>query len=548
MQNKTFRTAKKHERRPLQSLCTVRVLTAGLVLALSIAAAARATTYYLDAVNGSDRNPGTTDRPWKTLNRAYTWWGGEGPKVKEGDTVIVRSGGYGQFTESTGVNPGEDWLFYRNDWITYRADSGHTPTLSKVCISNQDKWGDIKHGRSYLILDGFRILDGVAINYTSYVHIHNCNITATPESYEGLYAPYYRQGAYGLIATAAHHITIQDNEISNAFRGISLGGGSSNCLIRNNRIHRIAEDGISAPASQLVIEDNTIYDIDERRTPVGIWGTRTGSFLIGEIVSQKGTGAEGIVCTIPRVNAIGVFQTNAKKFDRESRGGRTITGRASGAALSGVDKDYAHTDAIQIHGDAGDIAIRRNRILRGWLGGTQGQGLKLETYRGQSLRNVTLVNNLIVTGKPMIIAGVHGLEIMNNTLLGPDGIDLSPRYGLTINAMCNNIIERLVILDDKPDGDCIRIVAHGNNIFGSRPNRPRRAAYPFRINRTEAVAGNLNAIFTDPGRNRYTLAEGSPAVDFGSLACGPKTDIDGNPRLGPPDAGCYERSASRQDD
>lgn len=42
------------------------------------------------------------------------------------------------------------------------------------------------------------------------------------------------------------------------------------------------------------------------------------------------------------------------------------------------------------------------------------------------------------------------------------------------------------------------------------------------------------------GPNAYKLCDGSPAIDFGSSEHAPPTDLLGNDRVGPPDAGCYE--------
>jgi len=141
---------------------------------------AEAATYYLDAVKGTDDNPGTSDQPWQTLSRAYTWYSGiQAPKVQEGDTVVFRDGVYGGddgFRESTRYDPGSRWLLFRDNWITYKAAPGHTPIISKVEIHNENKSNGDEHGRSYLIIEGFAIPGGVSIQYTSYVKVKNCAI------------------------------------------------------------------------------------------------------------------------------------------------------------------------------------------------------------------------------------------------------------------------------------------------------------------------------------------------------------------------------------
>jgi hypothetical protein len=503
---------------------------------------ATAATYYVDASNGKDENIGDSTHPWKTLDRAYTWYSGSGPKVHEGDTVLFKNGNYGTFKENTGDNPGEAWLFYRNNWITYKAAPGHTPNLTSINIQNLDKWPPYENGRSYLIFDGFKVLEGVGIIYTSYVQIKNCNITTTPQEDKGLYAPYFIQGATGVGIGDSNYITIQGNDIHNVCRGIS-GGGGHNHIYKDNQIHRIGEDGISATPNSLLIENNLIYDIDERRTPCGIWGTLNGTFQVGETVIQAGTGAEGIIQAVVAGSSISVFQTGINKFDTASHGAGTVTGQTSGATYSNVSRDYSHTDGIQIHGDAENITVTGNRIIRSWMGGLPGQGIKLASYAGQSLRDVVFTNNFIATGKPMILNGVHGMAFNNNTMLGSDGIDLGPEYTVTINTMYNNIIESLKPFADNTYGT-LQIVSHGNNIFGNLPGIGTGPAYPFVVNNTELVNYNISSLFVNAANNDFNLAPNSAAINFGNPSYAPATDILGRTRVGRPDAGCYESSSN----
>ena len=86
--------------RCLRAACSILV---SLAFSLIAANAAHGATYYLDAVNGDDSNPGTTDLPWQTLSRAYAGYSGEGSKVQEGDTVYFRNGDYGEFRENMRV-------------------------------------------------------------------------------------------------------------------------------------------------------------------------------------------------------------------------------------------------------------------------------------------------------------------------------------------------------------------------------------------------------------------------------------------------------------
>jgi chitodextrinase len=62
----------------------LHLLLAGLFLSAAFGDMAAAATYYLDAVNGYDNNPGTLDQPWRTMAKVETM-------AQVGDTVIIKS-------------------------------------------------------------------------------------------------------------------------------------------------------------------------------------------------------------------------------------------------------------------------------------------------------------------------------------------------------------------------------------------------------------------------------------------------------------------------
>jgi len=536
--------------RCLRAACSILV---SLAFSLIAANGAKAATYYVDDANGSDSNPGTESEPWETI--PYTWSAARGGNtIVEGDTVLFKNGDYGRLKESTGTNPGEYYLFYRDDWITYKAAPGHSPSFSSVYIFNKDKWRGEGNGRSYIAIEGFNIKNTVRYYYTSYVKVVDCNITANPVDLEGFYAPYTAAGRTGVNAQATHQGTVQDCNIHQITRGISLEEGALEYwTIKDNLFHRIAEDGINAGGtSHLLVEGNKVYDIHKGRTGHSVVGTGVGTFEVGEVVIQADTNAQGVVYELFTTNKIGCYTTTKALFQKAGYGGGTVTGQSSNATMSDITKvDYSHSDCMhwQRAGTATDIVIRGNTFVPG----VNHSGC-VYIYCYGTYTDVTIENNLAhATARPsngFILGGVAGgLKINNNTF--GDGFYLG-FYGDTtvpslIDEFYNNVMLSYSQATDVNESVYTRVLSHGNNIFGSNPNGKGGPAYPFALNSTEAISSNLNALFTNAAANDYTLAADSAAIDFGNANYGPSTDKDGNSRVGAPDAGCYEYTPSGSD-
>ena len=490
---------------------------------------ASAATYYLDAANGDDSNLGTSDQPWKTLNRAYTWYSGVGSIVQEGDVVLFRDGDYGSFIENN---------VDRANWVTYKADTGHIPTLTGISLMYK------VNKNVYLIFDGFNITDGISVKYISYMKVLNCTIQKEPAPISGYYEPYFVLGSAAVGTQYTNHITFQDNDISNAYRGMRIVD-ASDWIIKNNVIHRISEDGFSYPTGDnSVIEGNYIYDHRRFTTAMKINGTKTGTFVPGEVVTMPGTDATGIVYEYRNIY-LKVYPTSQTTFytywwqDQS----RYVVGQSSGATMNPIiDVDPPHTDGFQIHGSANNIIIKGNIIDRTRYvgpGSEDGQGLKLSG--GSSY--ITLENNLVIASKPAIIMGSFDLYIYNNTIFGEGGVDLRPKWSDTIiNEMYNNIIEKLNIIPNPPN--TVGIVNHGNNIFG---NYPSGGDDPYVLSidiLTELTNYPIDSLFIDAANHDFRLAEGSVAIDFGNAVYAPNSDVLGVSRVSPPDAGCYEYVSS----
>ena len=522
-------------------LHTACLIIASIAYTLVIANVAEGATYYVDDANGSDANPGTEAQPWLTIPYTSSAARGENT-VAEGDTVLFKNGDYGEFRE-TGLAAN------RTDWVTYAAAGAHEPNLTNIYVTNGDH-------NTYLKWDGFNVKGGaelyaVTLYHGSYFNIHDCNITTLPLDVEGYYAPYYASGAlaqYCIYATSnVDYVTIEDCQLSYAYRGIRFGGGGEEYwTIKNNVIHRYAEDAIRLDgASHVLIEDNLIYDTEGTRSGFGLTGTGSGTWELGETVIQAGSNAEGIIYELGTVNHVHIYTTSQARFLITSAGGGTVTGQTSEATMSPVTLcDYAHSDAIQAvsSGAMTDIVIRGNVLHPG-----QSNALLFTLYGNTT--DFTIENNLAwgQAGNDLQIGGVaSGLQINNNTFIDGMIVTLGGQTvtPTIVDELYNNIILKYLTISSDSGTAYVRVVSHGNNIFGVNPNGQGGPTYPFALNSTEAVTINLNALFTNAAGNDYTLAAGSAAINFGNAAYGPTTDKNGNARVGAPDAGCYEYVSS----
>jgi hypothetical protein len=454
---------------------------------------------------------------------------------------VFRNGHYGVFSEDT--DDGEAYLVHRSGWITYRAAQGHTPVLDAIVIDNRDKWGEITHGRSYLAFDGFAV-GGVSLQYTSHVRISNCTIHKSPVSVSGYYEPYFAPSNVCVYAKYANDVTISECDISRGYRGLTVLS-CNNWSIANNTIHHLSEDGMSLPGSDNVtIESNLIYDLRRFTTTMDVRGSKTGTFVPGEVVTMPGTNAVGIVHD-DRGSYVRVYATSETTFysswwaDKD----RYLVGQTSGATVNPIsDVDPPHGDLIQVdtHEAITGWVLRNNILDRrrsGGVGTENGQGIKLKSSHADGI-SCTIENNIIDAGQTFAdTQGLRNAIINNNTFLGTGGFEIrSGGNSSTIAELHNNIIQRISLFTWETHG--VTVLSHGNNIFNIEPTGLTMNASEVLL-ASDAAFGALFAGYAASPRD-LTLSAGSRAIDFGDAAHGPSTDILGHTRTGSPDAGCYE--------
>lgn len=233
------------------------------VVSLFIVAEAGAATYYLDAVNGNDNNAGTSSLPWRTIQNAQSI-------VVGGDTVIVRNGSYGIYSEAE--------LPSRTKWITYRADVGHRPELTAISASKI--WSNYN---TLLIFDGFVIRPpagystAVYLRNTRFVILLNLDIAGQGVNYvENVSGT--REGILVWGSYAPSHITVYNCKLSNSTSGI-VADDANNLNIINNDISQFHAQGIYVKAVNVTIRGNDINNFSAD-AGIGIDGPGNGPVLI----------------------------------------------------------------------------------------------------------------------------------------------------------------------------------------------------------------------------------------------------------------------------
>jgi hypothetical protein len=525
--------------RPLWKRFTLFLAIAFLFCQLAATNTATAATYYVDDTNGNDTYDGNSVKPWKTLARAYPWYSGSGTKVTNGDTVIFKNGNYGMFDQSSQTSD-------RTNWITYQAAAGHTPHLAGISIAGGQH-------NTYLKFSGFHINEGgsitpagVLILDASYVTIQNCYIEGPRVTYSGDYAPYCKGGTYGIYKTSwggwiSRYITIKDNEIM--YAGTSIQVQHANGVeISGNTIHGVVEAIKAMQDNDVNVYNNTVYDMDNRRMWIPIYGTQSASaFQIGEIVTQAGTNSVGIVGN--NSGTICIFLTSGNMF---TTGNHTITGTTTGATLSNITAvDPEHADAVETTYDT-NLAISNNYVnmIRpdGWTKNMGGLKVGADSITYES--NVTIQNNVFAVSWIAFASLKGNINIYNNTFYSDLIILYLKSVGSPDNADCfidnmyNNIFEVFTIESDSM-GTYNWIKNHGNNLYGNLATNTG-SAHPFVANGTEQTGVNISNLFVNASTGDFNLAPNSLAINFGNSSYAPAKDILGHSRVGAPDAGCYE--------
>jgi hypothetical protein len=183
----------------------------------------------VDQGTGSDNNPGTMDRPWKTVQHAVN-------NVLPGDTILIRKGEYG--TKGVPINFFSGSSGTSEKWITIRG----YPRQSAVILGGFDTRGSswASKGGAWLRIEGL-VINGPVL-------IHNTQ-DAPVEIIDNKF-DFFPKGGTAIkgsdhSSARQKNVIIKNNHIYGATIGIHTGEAAytKNWLVENNIIERLIYPG-----------------------------------------------------------------------------------------------------------------------------------------------------------------------------------------------------------------------------------------------------------------------------------------------------------------
>jgi len=453
--------------------------------ACAVEATSSSATYYVSPT-GDNSNPGSRDKPWATPGHASR-------QLKPGDTLIILGGTYilNRYDDDVITPSSGD----ANSWITIRGEQGKRPVLA---------------GKDNL-------LTAVDLSGASYVRLENLEITHDVKS-RGEKA-YFRDGLE-ILEKSADHLILKDLHIHHIDEfGLNIQN-VHDLQVVDCRLEYCGSGGMGGPAGAAGGWRNVV--VKNCRL------SHNGHYF---------QGGDGSNRPYDRPDGFGI---------EESRGPIEIVGTAAEHNFGdGLDSKAAHTtirncivannscDGVKLWGDRSKV---ENTLIYGTGDGESGDspwaGLVIHTYQQANasfeIINVTVHDNPARHAYPMYVqydSSVPLILTMKNCIIanGQGLVHIGDSVKFTAE---NNIFYR--------SGEDVQIYA----------NKREYAAGQLK----DLGRGNLSKdpLFVSPAWGRegdYHLKNASPAIDAGTKAGAPATDLEGKarPQGKSVDIGVYER-------
>ena len=223
---------------------------------------------------GSDANPGTIDRPFRTAQRAANL-------AAPGSQVWLRGGSYGGFEVT-------------RSGITFASYPGETAVINAGALQDAIEFGGVTGGA----LRGL-VVQGSAVQYGSAVKITaSSNVTVAASTIRN-------NRTFGIVIDRSSRVTVDGNRITGNADGIEERGAGNGVVISNNRIYGNTKrvdsgrgaEGINFYKSTgaVTVVGNLLWDNGTHFELYGasnltVWGNVTWN---GQIME---TGTDGLPC------------------------------------------------------------------------------------------------------------------------------------------------------------------------------------------------------------------------------------------------------------
>lgn len=372
--------------------------------------------YFVDP-RGSDRNPGTADLPWKTIQKGAR-------SAAPGSVVNVMPGEYhGQVNVTVSGNE-------RDGFITFRSAVPGQAVLDLRTekVSEDDAAGFKIHDGKFIELSGFEIRNlrasradatpngvlvtgasgNIRLNNLDIHHIEN-NINRNSNAH-GI-------AIYGNNSTALHNIIVSNNKLHDLKLGASealvVNGNVENFQITANNLYRLNNIGIDVVGFEGVlkgkldqprrglISENFVTDIDSRGNPA--YGRSRGA---GGIYVDGGT---SITISGNRVERANIGIELASEHHNRTTSSIVVSDNVlkdntlAGLILGGSDRT---------NGGASNILIERNQLINNDTDRTDTGEIGFQNH----VTNTRIINNKIVTRGRFTSGPTAGQIIRDNRI------------------------------------------------------------------------------------------------------------------------------------
>ncbi|WP_046495029.1 choice-of-anchor Q domain-containing protein [Streptomyces odonnellii] len=217
-------------------------------------AATAAAAYYVDPAVGSASNPGTADRPWRTLQEVFA----SGKTFAAGDIIYLRNGNHGSPVITGGIASGVR---------TIKAAPGATPRMKTLRFaSGATRWTVDGVLVSPQEADGTYTTGNLVQFDAGATHdvLQNSQVRAASDaSADTWYNNDWvgRSGTAVLVVGANNQVL--DNRIRNVRNGVMLertsqaGAGATGAVVRGNSVNHFWEDAFRCKISGCLFEYNS---------------------------------------------------------------------------------------------------------------------------------------------------------------------------------------------------------------------------------------------------------------------------------------------------